>query len=799
MLTIWTSAGSNQVDRIVGPALKSLQPIPEHRFVPIDQPAFPPQKGEVVLALGTQALDRLKKAGFVPKNRSLKSMRGTVIEFASGGVILMSWDPHLADTDASAPGEIAWDVRLADRYLRTGSLAPEVGNYQRVDDLSAVIEYVEWKYEETGKPVPVELDLETMGLYPWYDFKEIVSSSWTVAPGVADVVYHLGAKWTGPLEAQITWLLSSPKVHLWGANLKFDLVWIWVKWKIECSNFTMDHTIVGSLLDENRSNSLNTHAKQLTPLGGYDDLFNATYDKGHMELVPLEEEIQYAGGDTDAGYRVGQIMRHQLLQDPMLARFYVKLLHPAARAFEKIERRGVLVDQSKYAELRKELIGDEAKGSTGLIQKLELKAKSFLPGKIKAKYADNLSLTRPNLIRDYFFSPMGLNLKPQKTTAKTKQPSTAIDHLKLFMDHPKAGPMIETLRELRSAEKTLSTYVDGFLEHLRPDGRFHPTYMLYAGSMYDEKDDDAGTVTGRLAAKGPAIQTLPKHTAWAKKLRDCYPAPSGMLCFSCDFSQGELRITACWANERTMLEAYRRGLDLHALTAARVNDMSLEEFLALDEAVREPLRQGGKVGNFGLIYGMGAEGFMIYARDRYGVLMTLAEAEDFRADFFGLYSGLDGWHERQIKEAETTGMVRSPLGRVRHLPLIRSVNSEVRGKARRQAINSPIQATLSDMNLWAVGIWEQDYQPDISSDLFQITGTTHDEVYGYVADSSEGGDQLAHFVQVMENLPFSELEWKPQLGFPVDAKVGPSMAQLLKLRPRGAHGGEGRDLQADTG
>jgi hypothetical protein len=84
---------------------------------------------------------------------------------------------------------------------------------------------------------------------------------------------------------QITWLLTSPKVKLRGANLKFDLIWIAVKWGIECTNFKFDTLLVGTILDENRSNSLNLHAKVYTTIGGYDDSFNKTQDKGKMDKI----------------------------------------------------------------------------------------------------------------------------------------------------------------------------------------------------------------------------------------------------------------------------------------------------------------------------------------------------------------------------------------------------------------------------------------------------------------------------------------------------------------------------------
>src|SRR5690606_30352374 len=149
-----------------------------------------------------------------------------------------------------------------------------------------------------------------------------------------------------------------------------------------CTNFKFDTLLVGSLLDENRTNSLNLHAKIFTSLGGYDDELNSKYDKSKMEQIPPEDLLPYAGGDTDAAHQVADILRDQLLEDEQLARFYVKILHPAARAFEKVERRGVCVDVDRYEELRSEL--------QKVIKESQNQAMELLPNRMRIKYRDRI-------------------------------------------------------------------------------------------------------------------------------------------------------------------------------------------------------------------------------------------------------------------------------------------------------------------------------------------------------------------------------------------------------------------------
>jgi DNA polymerase I-like protein with 3'-5' exonuclease and polymerase domains len=307
--------------------------------------------------------------------------------------------------------------------------------------------------------------------------------------------------------------------------------------------------------------------------------------------------------------------------------------------------------------------------------------------------------------------------------------------------------------------------------------------MLFKGQFEtDEDDKDGGTLTGRTSAKDPAMQTLPKHHKhknainWAKKLRSCYIAPVEYVFWECDFSQGELRITACIAGEEVMLNAYAQGLDLHAVTGAKLAGYELGEFMALKEFAEgtperelfESKRQGAKAGNFGLLYGMGPSGFREYARIAYGVVMTMEEAENAHKAFFDLYPRLLTWHAKSIQHARQHLMVRSPLGRIRHLPLIRSNDSATRSYAERQAINSPVQGTLSDLCLWAIAEIEREMG---QTEEVQVIGMTHDAAYGYVR--ADKAPELMYRVKtIMSTLPIKEtFGWDHQIPFPVDVAV----------------------------
>ena len=177
-------------------------------------------------------------------------------------------------------------------------------------------------------------------------------------------------------------------------------------------------------------------------------------------------------------------------------------------------------------------------------------------------------------------------------------------------------------------------------------------------------------------------------------------------------------------------------------------------------------------------YGMGVNGFILYAFSAYGILLTYNEAREIRDGFFGLYDGLPDWHDFQREQVHRWGQVRSPLGRIRHLPMIESTSRDIRSKAERQAINSPVQGTLSDLCIWSVAEVERVY----GHTELQIVGMTHDSILGY-APEDQAEEMAVGVREVMENLPIRKVfGWEHQIPFPVDCEMSTdTLADLEKL------------------
>jgi DNA polymerase I-like protein with 3'-5' exonuclease and polymerase domains len=784
----------------LSPALKGFPDLVVHVAPELSEVAA--LKPSAVLALGQEPLATLQLMGICPKNRKITSMRDvSSMRLPQGTPVRVSYSPGIGDVDHGLYVTLLTDAGMAARLAFTGSLTPKLGQYRFVDRFDELVQRIKDLFAKTGQPVETSLDLETVGLDEYrlpgkgHPGAYIVSIQISCEIGKSDIKHiRSRAEEEAYLSdfvttAQLSWILSSPMVSLRGANLKYDLRWLWARGGLTCTNYKFDTTLVGSLLDENRANGLKAHVRIYAPaLGGYEEaLENGGVDISRMDLADPVPLLPYAGGDTDGCLQVAKAMKAELLQDKALSGFYVNILHPAARAFEVIERGGVFVDREKFRALEADLNTEAVK--------LVHKAKRVLGGMFVARYGDDskaggMNITSPTLIKDYMFSKRGLNLKPLEFTPKPSKktgepvPACGMEHLVKFKDVPEAAEFIACLSEYASLTKTLGTYVTGFLKCLRSDGRFHPSYWFFVG---DRDAGEGGTNTGRLSCKDPAFQTIPKHTVWAKRIRECYPAPDGYLIGERDYSQGELKVVACIANEQNMLKSYRDGLDLHVVTSGRFAGFTYEEMMEMKNSgdptrvdAYEETRQLGKAGNFGLLYGMQVEGFMAYAEANYGVKLTYEAAEAIRNSFFASYPGLIDYHKQYKGFAKRFGQVRSPLGRVRHLPMINSTNREKQSQAERQSINSPVQGTLSDMLLWSFSEMMAQQPEWYESGIIMPFAAVHDAAYDYIRED-KALEVARYAVDVMENLPFHKVGWNPQLKFTADLKLGANMAYMKKV------------------
>lgn len=249
-------------------------------------------------------------------------------------------------------------------------------------------------------------------------------------------------------------------------------------------------------------------------------------------------------------------------------------------------------------------------------------------------------------------------------------------------------PLADLLRKYRLARKRSTTYGAGWLDHVADDDRVYPGWR------------QLGASSGRMSCSDPNMQQLPRGD-----YRSCVVASVGRLLVKADYSQIELRIAAKISGDKALLDAYRAGEDLHIRTARNV--------LGIQEVTKQD-RQLAKALNFGLLYGMGANGFRIYAKSQYGLDLSDAEARRYKEAFFKSYPGLAAWHSRVRTRKGTE--TRTLAGR--RLVLNDKTPDTIR-------LNAPVQGTGADgLKLALALLWERRSQ---AFDAFPVLAV-HDEI-----------------------------------------------------------------------
>ena len=269
-------------------------------------------------------------------------------------------------------------------------------------------------------------------------------------------------------------------------------------------------------------------------------------------------------------------------------------------------------------------------------------------------------------------------------------PNTNEETLKASNDEA----IIPKILAFRSAEKS-AQQAESLLECIEADNRIHGRF------------EPTGTDTGRFSSKSPNLQNIGRG-----ELRACFVAPAGKCLVVADYSQIELRAAAVIAGEEKMIEAYKRGDDLHKLTASTVLGKPLEQVTKED-------RQLSKAINFGLLYGQSAKGLVRYAASSYGVQLADEEAQEIRKAFFRTYGSLRQWHgESHVNAQKGVREVRTILGRRRLIP--ESADEWQRFTA---LVNTPVQGSCADGMKRAL-VLTASRLPDSAS----IISTVHDEV-----------------------------------------------------------------------
>ncbi len=367
---------------------------------------------------------------------------------------------------------------------------------------------------------------------------------------------------------------------------------------------------------------------------------------------------------------------------------------------------------------------------TGTIKNLE-KSIYEMAGK-------EFNINSPSQLSEILFVTMGLSTFNIKKTKKGL--STASAELEKLREQHKIIAKVEEYRELF---KLKTTYLDSIPKLVDKNSRIHTTF------------NQAVTATGRLSSTEPNLQNIPIKTELGQLLRTAFTAKEGYKLVSADYSQIDLRCVAHVSNDKRLIEAFHRGDDIHKITAAEINKVTISQ-------VTEKMRSGAKALNFGIIYGVSAFGFSQSAG------ITREDAQKFIDAYMEKFSGVATYMKETREFARINGYVQTLLGRRRNLHEINSPNFQVAAGAERMAINMPIQGLAADLMKLAMIKTAQAFADD--KDV-QMILQIHDEIILEV--KNEKAEEAAKKLKLaMENVhPL-------RVPLVVDAKIGDNWGEI---------------------
>ncbi len=430
---------------------------------------------------------------------------------------------------------------------------------------------------------------------------------------------------------------ANPKIEKVGHNLKASLLALSV-YDIEVQGPLYDTLLCHYLIEPEAAHDL--------------EILSAQYL--HYTLLP--------GGEASIAdrlcERVDQILKlkpelDKELKEKNADKLFQEVEMPLVAVLAAMEAEGVKVDEDALKKMSDSLRDDSEK----------------VQEEIYAAAGAQFNIASPKQLGEILFDKMKLIEKPKKT--KTGQYATGEDVLsKLANEHA----IVKKILDFREYEKLRSTYVDALPRMIsKRDGRIHTDYR------------QAVAATGRLSSNNPNLQNIPIRTEKGRLIRKAFISRNtDYLFMSADYSQIELRIAASFANDQTMIEAFKSGRDIHTTTAAKVFNVPVEEVTA-------DMRRKAKEVNFGILYGSTAFGLS------QNLNIPRSEAAEIISAYFKEFAAIKKYMDDSINMAKEKEYVETILGRRRYLRDINSRNQTTRGFAERNAINAPIQGSAADI------------------------------------------------------------------------------------------------------
>ena len=494
-------------------------------------------------------------------------------------------------------------------------------------------------------------DTETTGFDIFND--RIVGLSLAVEPFKAWYVPFL-EKDTPEYAEIVRPLFEDEKIAKIGQNIKFDLM-VLRRLGITIRGRMYDTMILHYLLDPESRHNMNALAEKYLnykPIE-IETLIGKGSKQLTMDLVNVERVKEYAAEDADVTLQLKQAL-YPMIEQIGLQHLYFEIEEPMIAVLADIEMAGVRIDSEALA-----------------VYAVELNRKlAELEAAIRTEAGEpNLNINSARQLGEVLFGKMRIAEKPKMT--KTKQFCTDEDYLQSFA---RKHRIVDLILEYRGVKKLLSTYVEALPQLVnRSTGRIHTSF------------NQAVTATGRLSSTNPNLQNIPVRDDMGRRIRKAFiPSDDDHLLLSADYSQVELLLMAHLSGDESLIAAFEHGEDIHAATAAKLFNKTLDE-------VTSEERRRAKTANFGIIYGISAFGLSQRLE------IPRKEAKEIIDGYFASYPGVKKYMDNVVEKAKEEGFVSTIFGRRRYLNDIASHNAIARGLAERNAVNAPIQGSAADI------------------------------------------------------------------------------------------------------
>ena len=447
-------------------------------------------------------------------------------------------------------------------------------------------------------------------------------------------------------------LFEDPSVLKVGQNLKYDMS---VLRRYGVDLMPIDDTMLLSYVTEggmhgHGMDELSKLHLDIEPIP-FKEVAGSGKSRITFDRVPLDKATEYAAEDADVTLRLYNYLKPRLLAERKHA-VYETLERPLVPVLVGMEQAGILVDRAELARLSADF---GARIGT-------------LEGEIQDLAGEAFNVNSPKQLGEILFDKMGI---PGGKKTKSGSYGTGADVLEGLALQGHELPV--KVLEYRQLAKLKSTYTDSLQGQINVGtGRVHTSYAM------------AATSTGRLASTDPNLQNIPVRTEEGRRIRKAFIAAPGWKLLSADYSQIELRILAHIANIKSLRDAFHAGHDIHAMTAAQVFDLPMEDMDPM-------IRRRAKAINFGIIYGISAFGLA----NNLGI--GRGEAQAYINAYFERYPGIRDYMEITKAQARELGYVETIHGRRIHMPGINDKNPARRGFHERAAINAPIQGSAADV------------------------------------------------------------------------------------------------------